>query len=151
VIFTSTLSNSLCSLGDEMGIITLLSKVVLAIYYCKSAVRKTSQIYQYYNTIVEYGILSRYATHFSVLLITLEYMTAIALIFSYYEELYLITGGLLQLIYLMIQILSSGKSLSISCNCFDHALPQTITLRSIMVHLILLFSLVVLYGIAIRT
>lgn len=133
-----------------MTLIALALKVILAVYYCKNAARKTRQIYQYYNTIVEYGVFAKKATYFSALLITLEYMIAITLVLHYHDVLYLLIGMLLHFIYLTMQVIGSGKSVNPSCNCFEHSLPKTISLKSILIQLILLFFLITLYGISIR-
>ncbi|MNF94148.1 hypothetical protein D3C84_768470 [compost metagenome] len=133
-----------------MMVILFMFKLILAGYFLKSGIKKTIQIYDFYSVIVEYQVISRRVEYLAVLLIALEIMTALALILSMYGGLYIFIGGLLQFMYLYIQLKGIGKSMQNNCNCFEISVPKSVTSKTIMINLALLLALIILYSISLR-
>lgn len=130
--------------------IIYIIKVVLAFYLLKSGLKKASKIYDFYESVKAYNMQFSNLKHLVVFLIALELLTAVFLVLGIYDITYLVTGLILQIVYLSMQIKNLGLNHQTTCDCFTISLPNIVTINSIIINLSIMFVIITLYGISIR-
>ncbi|PFN00482.1 MauE/DoxX family redox-associated membrane protein [Bacillus cereus] len=122
-------------------------KIVLGIIFLKSSLTKVKKIYQFYKAIEDYRFIKQKLLIFVVpLLIVIENMLALCLIFPVNPVLFLILGASLQLFYIVLLFFNTGKNFTNNCQCFSLNAPGNVTGKNISVNVLLLISIVLIYG-----
>lgn len=135
-----------------MDIILVLIKasyIFLGIIYLKSSFTKIKKPYLYYMAIKNYNLIRSETLLIIItpLLIVLELSLALLLISTVFQKSALIIGILFQSFILYLILTNMNKEYKNNCNCFPLNTPKKITTKELIINIILLFLIIVVYGI----
>jgi hypothetical protein len=129
-------------------IIIKILYAVLGLIFLKSSLSKVNKPMQFYYAIMSYKIINKENIGYIIipLLVALESILAILLIFSLFTKLSLILGLSLQIFYLSIIIFNIDKEFEKNCGCFGFTTPKIPTIKHLFLNVVLLLSIVILFG-----
>ncbi|ANC18179.1 MULTISPECIES: MauE/DoxX family redox-associated membrane protein [Bacillus] len=129
-----------------------MSYVILGLIFLKSVRTKVKKPFAYYMAMKDYQIVKKEKSLnvITSLLIALELFLALLLITTIYSNIVLIIGLIIQVFYILLIVININKEFINNCGCFSLNMPKKVTTKNLAVNIILLLSIVLIYGCEIR-
>lgn len=117
--------------------------IVIALVYYKSSIQKLLNPLVFKKIISDYNLLKsdHLQLHVSLLITSLELTIAVFILFPSTRLISVLAGTLLQIIFIIALSRNLGKTFDNGCGCFQMNTPQTISMKSIYVNILLLVAL----------
>lgn len=117
--------------------------IVIAFVYYKSSIHKLLNPLVFKRIISDYNLIQsdRLQLHTSLLITSLELATAVFILVPGTRLMAVAAGAVLQIIFIIALSCNVGKTFENGCGCFQMNTPQTISMKSIYVNVLLLFAL----------
>ena len=121
--------------------------VIIGFVILKSSLAKMKKPMDFYYAMMDYKLInnSTFSELVVPLLIAGEFLLACLLI-SAFSGPALIIGTIIQLFYIFLILLNINKESDNNCGCFGFHTPKVPTLKHFSVNVILLFSIICLFG-----
>ncbi|WDF50309.1 hypothetical protein PQ460_20350 [Paenibacillus sp. KACC 21273] len=135
-----------------MILVTKVLFFLLGCFFLKNSITKFKKKYLFFEAINDYKIIKyEYLVIILVpLLITIELFVSLNFIAGFSLSYIVLLAALLQLFYIFLNIKSLNKIFSNNCGCFSLQIPRKVTAKNVLNNIIILFIIILLYGLKIR-
>ncbi|QUG43123.1 hypothetical protein KD050_07790 [Psychrobacillus sp. INOP01] len=128
-----------------IGYIQLVIVFFIALIYYKSGIQKFRNPISFSRIVKQYSnkFTTKVAHKLTIIIVTTELMSSLWMLIPHTRVVGLITGIVLQVIFLTVMITNYGRHFENGCGCFKLNAPSVITYRHILMNVSILFFLVV--------